>query len=56
MAIHIKKSRRGSFRRYTKTKPGQKIPESKIEAGLHSRDRRIRKKANFAKVARKWAH
>lgn len=52
--IKIKKSRKGSFTKWAKrkTKSG-KITGKAIAAGLKSKDARIRKKAQFAKNARK---
>lgn len=54
--IHIKASKKGSLRKATHTKKGQKIPVSKLEKEKHSSSPAMRKKANFALNARKWKH
>ncbi len=55
--IKIKKSREGSFTKWAKkqgkTKDG-KITDAAIQAGLNSKDPRIRRKANFARNSRSW--
>ncbi len=55
--IKIKKSREDSFTKWAKkqgkTKDG-KITDAAIQAGLNSNDPKIRRKANFARSARKW--
>lgn len=56
MSIHIKKENEGKFHRATNTPAGQKIPEAKIEAKLHSPDPKVRQEANFARNERKWNH
>lgn len=59
MALHgieIKKSHKGRFARDVGKKPGEHITESDIEKGLHSKDPAERKRANFARNARKWKH
>lgn len=35
---------------------GQKIPERRITAALHSKNPALRKEANFARNAKKWHH
>ena len=58
MAIKINPKNRGKFtswaKKKSKTKNG-KITEEAIQAGLKSKDPKIRKRANFAKQSRKWA-
>lgn len=54
MAIKIKKSHEGRLHKALGVKSGQKIPESKIEKALHSKNPRIRKEARFAENARHW--
>jgi hypothetical protein len=54
MAIgHIKK---GALHRQMGIPEGQKIPVSKLREWKHSSDPKLRKRANFALVARKWRH
>lgn len=57
MPIKIKPSKKGSFTKWAKkqgkTKSG-KVTGKAIAAGLKSKDARIRRKAQFAKNARKW--
>jgi hypothetical protein len=48
--IHIKPSRRGSFTKWC----GGKVTSECIQRGLRSKNPAIRKKANFARNARKW--
>jgi len=50
--IHIRPSRVGSFRAWARRR-GLSMSAA-IRAGLRSRDVRIRRKANFARNARKW--
>lgn len=52
--IYIKPSKRGSFRAWAKRK-GLSMSAA-ISAGLHNKSAAIRKKANFARNARKWKH
>ena len=54
--IHIKPSHEGRFARDVGKKPGAAITQSDIEKGLHSKDPAERKRANFARNARKWKH
>lgn len=56
MAIEIKPSHKGRFHRDVGKKPGQKITSADIEKGLHSKDPAERRRANFARNARKWKH
>ena len=53
--IHIKPSHRGRFAKDVGKKPGEKITSADIEKGLHSDSAAERKRANFAKQARKWS-
>ena len=54
--IHIKKSHEGRFHKDVGKKAGEKITSSDIEKGLHSKNPAERKRANFARNARKWNH
>ena len=49
--IHIKKENRGKFTDYC----GGKVTNECIQRGLHSKDPKIRKRANFARNSRDWA-
>jgi hypothetical protein len=56
-AIEIKKSHEGSLHQYLGIAQGEAIPTSLIDEKLKTeKDPAIRKKLNFAKVARKWHH
>ena len=48
--IHIKKENRGKFTKYC----GGKVTNDCIKKGLASSNATIRKRANFARNARKW--
>lgn len=50
--IHIKKKNRGKFTSYC----GGKVTNECIQRGLHSSNPTTRKRANFARNARKWKH
>ena len=50
--IHIKKKNRGKFTSYC----GGKVTSACIQRGLHSSNPTTRKRANFARNARKWKH
>ena len=55
--IHIKKSKRGSFTKWCKKQGYGGVTSSCIAAGKRSKSKSIRKKANFAYVAKyKWKH
>ena len=54
-SIEIKPANRGKLHEETGTPAGQKIPLSKIKAKEHSPDPAVRKEAQFADNARKWA-
>ena len=54
--IHIKPSHKGLFHKDVGKKAGAAITEKDIEKGLHSKDPAERKRANFARNARKWHH
>lgn len=59
MALHginIKPSHRGRFAHDVGKKAGAKITGADIEKGLASKDPAERKRANFARNARKWSH
>lgn len=49
--IHIKKKNRGKFTDYC----GGKVTEACIQKGLHSSNPTTRKRANFARNARRWS-
>lgn len=50
--IHIKKKNRGSFTRFC----NGHVTDECIQRGLHSSNPTTRKRANFARNARKWKH
>ena len=55
--INIKASREGTFTDWCKRQGydvSDGVPMACIRKGLKSKDPRIRKKANFARNARKW--
>lgn len=52
--IHIKKSRQGSFTKWCKQQGFSGVTQECIQKGLKSKNPAIRKKANFARNARKW--
>lgn len=52
--IHINPAHKGRFARDVGKKPGEKITGADIEKGLHSKDPAERKRANFARNAKKW--
>lgn len=58
MAIRIKKKNRGKFTAWAKkkgmAKKGGGVSSKAIQAGLKSKDPAVRKRANFARNARKW--
>jgi hypothetical protein len=54
--IHIKPSHKGRFARDVGKKPGEKITGADIQKGLNSKNPAERKRANFARNARKWNH
>lgn len=59
MALHgisIKPSHEGRFARDVGKKPGTPISGADIAKGLASKDPAERKRANFARNARKWKH
>ncbi len=49
--IHIKKKNRGKFTDFC----GGKVTEACIQRGLHSSNPTTRKRANFARNARRWS-
>ena len=55
-SIHIKKSHEGLLHKDLKVKPGNKIPEKKLEKAKNSPDPAVRKRATFAANAAKWKH
>jgi hypothetical protein len=56
MSIHIKPEHEGDLHRDTGTPLNQPIPAQKLMQALHSKNPKVRKRANFAKVAKKWNH
>lgn len=58
--IHIKPQNKGKFTAWAKkkgmAKKGGGVSDSAIQAGLKSKDPAVRKRANFARNARKWNH
>ena len=56
MAIEIKKEHEGLLHKDLGVKAGEKIPMSSILAKLHAKSPAVRKRANFARNARKWNH
>ena len=53
-SIHINPANKGKLRSETGTKKGDKIPVSKLNSILKSGTPAEKKRANFAKNARKW--
>ena len=56
MAIHIKASHKGKLHKALGVAAGKKIPASKLAKAAKSKNPAMRKMANFAKNAKKWAH
>ena len=54
--IHIKENMQGTFTEWCKRHGHGSVTSACIQAGLNSDDPRIRKKANFARNARKFKH
>ena len=52
--IHIKKSKEGTFTAWCKRQGFKGVCSECIAKGMRSKNAAIRKKANFAKNARKW--
>jgi hypothetical protein len=52
--IKIKPSKRGTFTAWCKRQGYNGVTQECIRAGLNSKSAAIRKKANFARNARKW--
>lgn len=48
--------RKGGLHKALHVDPNDKIPESKLNAALHSKSEHIRKMAQFAKTMSKWKH
>lgn len=46
----------GALHRQLGVPQGQRIPDTKIQSALHSEDPALRKRANFARNAKKWKH
>ena len=56
MAIHIKASHKGLLHKELGVPSGEKIPAAKLEKALHSKNPKVRKRANFARNAKHFAH
>jgi hypothetical protein len=54
--IHIKKSHEGLLHKNLGVSKKKKLTMDQIMHGLASTDPAVRKRANFAKVARSWKH
>jgi hypothetical protein len=54
--IHIKPSKEGTFTSWCKRQGFKGVTSECIAKGLASKDPGIRKKANFARNARRWKH
>jgi hypothetical protein len=54
--IHIKPSHKGLLHKDLGVPSGEKIPAAKLQAALHSDDPAVRKRANFARNAKKFEH
>lgn len=52
--IKIKPSHKGLLHKNLGVAAGKKIPASKVEKATHSKDPAVKKRAVFAKNARKW--
>jgi hypothetical protein len=56
MSIEIKPSRRGLLHSKLGVPQGEKIPESKLRAALHSKSPALRREAQFAENAKHFKH
>lgn len=54
--IHIKPANRGKLHQQLGVPEGDKIPAGKLQSALHSTSETLRKRAQFAANAKKWAH
>ena len=52
--IHIKKSHKGLFTQYCKSKGHSSVTDTCIEEGLASKSAAVRKRANFVNNAKSW--
>lgn len=52
--IRINPKHRGDLHKELHVPEGKKIPEGKLEEALHSKNPRERKRAVFARNAKKW--
>ena len=52
--IYIKKSHKGLFTQYCKSKGHSSVTDTCISEGLASKSAAVRKRANFAKVSKSW--
>lgn len=55
MALHLK-LKKGALHRDLGIKKGKKIPLARERAAAHSKNPKLRKRAQFALNARKWKH
>jgi hypothetical protein len=51
--MHLK-LKKGGLHRATGTPAGEKVPESKVQKGLHSSNEHMREMAQFAENASHW--
>jgi hypothetical protein len=56
MAIKINPAHKGLLHEDLGVKAGEPIPMGKLMQALHSDSPAVRKRANFARNARKWNH
>jgi len=54
--IHINPRHKGLLHKDLGVPEGQKIPEAKLEKGLHSENKKVRARARFAKNAEHFEH
>jgi len=53
MKLHLQK---GALHKDLGVAEGEKIPEVKIQRALHSKSKKLRKRAQFAENAKHWHH
>ena len=54
--IHIEPSHKGMLHEDLGVPQGEPIPAAKLQSALHSDDPAVRKRANFARNAKRWNH
>ncbi len=54
--MKIKKSHEGLLRKYTHTPKGKRINLKLLKKLSHSKNPKLRKRANFALVEKRWKH